>query len=120
MRRVLAGLAILATLAAGSACSPMGDIVGADHSETSHDVSQVPENVTPYCLVDRDNPAHLTVAGPPDGWITVDGESAGQLAMIGGDMAEEVSPDAGPYGGILYNVPGGQVVAVDGIACETT
>ena len=123
-RRVLAGLAIAATLATGAACAPMGDIVGADHDESTHDVhsSQVPENVAPYCQYDPEIPGHITVAGPAGGKITVDTVPAGTLVKIEGDYASEVLPDAGGFGGILYNVPGPVVfqLAVDGIECETT
>ena len=116
MRRALAGLAALAVLAGGAACSPrMGDIyiVGAD--------SQVPEIGTPYCMVDREDPAHLTVAGPAGESITVDGERAGNLSLVTpDDYGGEVAPDAAPYNGILYNVRGGERVFVSDQECETT
>jgi hypothetical protein len=97
----------------------MGDIVGADHDEASH--SQVPETSAPYCMVDRDLPAYLTVAGPADGRITVNGVSAGTLVLVDAiDYGPEVAPDAGPYDGILYNVEGPGTVRVDGQVCETT
>jgi hypothetical protein len=73
----------------------------------------------PYCTVDRHLPEHLTVAGPAGGTITVDGQRQGVLVLVEGDYAEEVGPDAEPYDGILYNVPGPGTVAVDGKECAS-
>lgn len=113
--RTLTGLALLATLG----CSPMGDVVGADHDERSHDLRQ-PETSAPYCMVDADLPAHQTVAGPAGGWITVDGRDYKALTLVtADDYGSEVAPDAGPFDGILYNVPAG-TVAVDGHGCDLT
>ena len=112
LRRLSLATAGIAASIALVGCSPLqGDIyiVGAD----------APEPGTPYCMVDREIPGHLTVAGPAGGWITVDGDGYKALTRIAGDYADEVQPDAGPFDGILYNVPGDQI-AVDGHLCETT
>lgn len=74
----------------------------------------------PYCMFDAEVPAHVTVAGPADGWVTVDGKGYKALTWITGDYADEVQPDAGPFDGILYNVPGPGTIAVDGYECEPT
>lgn len=73
----------------------------------------------PYCTVDRHLPEHLTVAGPAGGTITVDGQRQGVLVLVEGDYADEVGPDAGPFDGILYNVPGPGMVEVDGKECAS-
>jgi len=74
----------------------------------------------PYCMVERDQPAFLTVVGPAGGTVSVDGRSAGRLVAIAGQYSDEVRPDADPYGAILYNVAGGEDVRVDDFPCETT
>ena len=88
------------------------------------DTLRSPEKVTPtapYCMVDREVPEHLTVAGPSGGTITVDGERSGELVLVDAiDYGDEVAPDAGPFDGIQYNVDGPGIVRVDGIECETT
>lgn len=108
LRRAIPAVAIVATVAVtGCAGQSQGP--------------EIPENPpAPYCMVDREIPDHLTVAGPAGGWITVDGEPYKALTLVTGDYADEVAPDAAPYNGILYNVPGGDVVSVDGWKCETT
>lgn len=110
-RRLSLTAAITITAIAATACAPMGDIVGAD----------APEPGAPYCMVDRDDSAHLTVAGPAGGWITIDAEGYKALTRVtADDYGSEVAPDAEPFDGILYNVPGGDLIAVDGEVCETT
>ena len=74
----------------------------------------------PYCMVDREVPLFLTVAGPSGGIITVNDRRVGELVLVEGDYEDEVAPDAGPFDGILYNVPGPGVVEVDDIECVTT
>jgi len=99
-------LLAVATLAAGCAA----------------DDSQGPETpVLPYCQVDRLVPDHLTVVGPAGGWVTVNGRDHKALTLVtGDDIGREVAPDAGPYDGLLYNVPGPGEVAVDGHVCMTS
>jgi predicted small lipoprotein YifL len=112
-RAILASVAVLATLAGCGITAPMTPIVGAD--------SQGPENGAPYCMVDRENPAFLTVSGPAGEAITVDGWRRGNLVLVTPeDYGVEVAPDAEPYNGILYNVPGGKRVFVADHECETT
>lgn len=75
----------------------------------------------PYCMVDSEVSAFLTVAGPAGGWVTVNGKDHKALTLVtDDDYGDEVRPDAGPFTGLLYNVPGPGVVEVDGIVCETT
>lgn len=74
------------------------------------------ETAAPYCMVDREVPEYLTVAGPADGVVTVDGDERATLVLVDADVADE----AGPYDGIVFNVPGPGVVAVDDQVCEST
>lgn len=107
MRRMLAGVAIVATLA------------GCGTAQATE--SQGPENVAPYCMVDREVPQYLTVAGPAGGEVSVDGVWRTDLEKVTpDDYGSEVAPDAAPFDGIAYNVPGPGEVDVDGHVCETT
>ena len=75
----------------------------------------LPSTYTPYCTVNTEVSLYLTVSGPANGVITVDGVEHGWLIEADEDVADE----AAPYDGILYNVPGPGEVRVNDIACET-
>lgn len=112
MRRALVVGACL--LSAG-----IGGLLG--HARLPADLAvKAPVPGAPYCMVDRELPRFVTVAGPAGGWVTVDGRSHKALTRVTGDYGAEVAPDAGLYDGILYNVPGPGLVAVDGHECEPT
>lgn len=70
----------------------------------------------PYCMFDAEVPRHLTVAGPADGVITVNGKNRGVLVLVDEDVVDE----SGGFTGIRFNVKGPGTVAVDGIGCEST
>lgn len=107
-RRLSLAAAVGITAGALTACAPFHEPVH-------------PEPGAPYCMVDREIPDHLTVAGPAGGWVIVDGEGYKALTRVtADDYGSEVAPDAEPFDGILYNVPAGDVIAVDGEECETT
>lgn len=71
-----------------------------------------------FCRVHDESPVTLTVTGPAGGHVTASGISVGWLETISGDQGEEVAEDAGPYSGILYNVPGPGEVRVNDVVCR--
>ena len=72
----------------------------------------------PFCRVHDESPVTLTVTGPAGGHVTASGISVGWLETIAGEQGEEVAEDAGPYSGILYNVPGPGEVRVNDVVCR--
>jgi hypothetical protein len=106
------------TVAACLTAVSIGALIG--HARMDADLATLsqPKPVTlPYCAADDDVPTYFLVVGPAGGVITVDGKRVGELTPVEGDYADEVAPDAGPYDGLLYNVRGPGLIAVDGIEC---